>query len=87
MSTPHPEFDRALQWLNARITNLTGARYAIPRTPAERQHEFEAKITRMTAFLAFAGNPLVDQALQRTKHQRSRPVAGSIMEAGQRIAS
>ncbi|GAB4581703.1 MAG: folylpolyglutamate synthase/dihydrofolate synthase family protein [Anaerolineales bacterium] len=57
MPSLHPEFDRALQWLNARITDPTGTRYAIPRTPAERQHEFDAQIARMTAFLAFAGNP------------------------------
>ncbi|NUM46042.1 MAG: hypothetical protein HUU38_15150 [Anaerolineales bacterium] len=55
--TPHPEFDRALQWLNARITDPTGARYLTPRTPEERQHEFDAQITRMADFLAFAGNP------------------------------
>jgi dihydrofolate synthase/folylpolyglutamate synthase len=55
--TPHPAFDRALQWLNARITDPTGARYATPRTPEERQHEFEAQIARMTDFLTFAGNP------------------------------
>lgn len=59
MPTPslHPDFDRALQWLNARITDPTGARYTLPRTPEERQHEFEAQIARMTAFLAFAGDP------------------------------
>lgn len=53
----HPEFDRALQWLNDRITDPTGARYLTPRTPAERQHEFDAQIARMADFLAFAGNP------------------------------
>ena len=51
------QFERRVQWLNDRITDPSGARYFIERTPETRLAEFEDQLARTGDFLAFAGNP------------------------------
>jgi dihydrofolate synthase / folylpolyglutamate synthase len=50
-------FEQCVQWLNTRITDPTGSRYQVERTPEERRAEFEDQLARTGDFLAFAGNP------------------------------
>ena len=51
------QFERRVQWLNDRITDPTGVRYLVERTPETRLAEFEDQLARTGDFLAFAGNP------------------------------
>ncbi|MCG3209480.1 MAG: Folylpolyglutamate synthase [Anaerolineae bacterium] len=51
------DYRRQIEWLHSLITDPTGARYFTPKSPATRQAEFTAQLTRTADFLEFAGHP------------------------------
>jgi len=50
-------YNTQLGWLNSLITDPTGLRYLRPKPKEERLRDFEASRDRITAFLAFLGDP------------------------------
>ena len=62
--TLNPQFEQILDnfsaqnnWLQSLITDPSGSRYLVEKSPAERQKEYQEQITRTRELLKYLGNP------------------------------
>lgn len=51
------EYNGACSWLLSLVTDPSGNRYLIEKSPTQRQTEYEEQLKRTAAFLDFLGNP------------------------------
>lgn len=51
------EYNAACNWLFSLVTDPSGNRYLIEKSPAQRRAEYEEQLKRTAAFLDFLGNP------------------------------
>ncbi len=54
---PLADYSRQIDWLYSLVTDPTGSRYFLEKSPETRQREFVAQLARTADFLEFAGNP------------------------------
>jgi len=52
-----PRYEERIHWFHSFMTDLTGERYKVDKSPADRLREYQVQIERTGVFLDFLGRP------------------------------